>query len=150
MNNVQFDLVDLEGGSVSEYIKPKDLAEGDVIKGVYTSLRESEYKGKPTYTYYIEREDGTTIGLNGCGHLDFWMNRGFKGKRPIPFGHFVEITYKGTIEIEGNESHQFKVRASAAPVVTDLPAQSGATVQATSEKKSLKSKVDKLKKEIND
>ncbi len=145
LNDVQYDLVELEAGETT-FLKPKDMEPGQVVKGILSNVRESEFKGKPTFTYFIEVGEGQTIGLNGCGHLDFWMRRGMKG-RAIPEGSFVEITYQGKQELEsGDEAHQFKVRASKGVVTSEL----SVPESAGTKKSALKSKVDKLKKEIND
>lgn len=91
------------------YIKPNEMTEGQNVSGTLERVRESEYKGKPTFTYYIRIDDGSLVGLNGAGHLNWFMQTQFNGGA-VPVGAYVSITYLGMSDVK-EEGHQFSVSA---------------------------------------
>jgi hypothetical protein len=83
------------------YLKPKNMTIGQVIEGVL--LRKRHDTKFDAMTYFFKTTDGT-VGINGCGQLDYHMDN-------ITEGSYVRLTYKGKASYKGGiqPAHQFKV-----------------------------------------
>jgi hypothetical protein len=93
-----------------EFKKPNEMAVGEVIEGRYVEAKKIGKFDK--FTYLIETEAGTTIGLNEAGQLAKLMAK-------VPVGSDVRITYQGMAVIKsgqwkGSEAHTFEVESAAA------------------------------------
>jgi hypothetical protein len=102
-NNDQTEVM-LGGGSIKEFLGPKELKEGQKIAGIYQGTFVcGPYK---TVTHKIETETGL-VGLNGSGMLN-------KKLAMVEPGANVTVVYEGTQPIEkgrykGTKAHQFRV-----------------------------------------
>lgn len=93
-----------------------------LVEGWYTKVEPNKFGGT---TYFFEEPNGQVVGLDGKGHLNFFMKQ-------LDVGSYVRITYLGMEEVStkkfGNKPcHRFTVdkdparaRNANAAVVTEL------------------------------
>lgn len=75
----------------ARYPKYAECTAGDVlVTGHYVRADPSKFGG---FTHYFEDESGQSVGLNGSGHLNYFIKQ-------INVGDFVRITYLGQEEVK--------------------------------------------------
>jgi predicted enzyme related to lactoylglutathione lyase len=85
-----------------EFIKWAEQEEGFEVKGFLTKKKPSA-NYPDVMQYYIEKEDGGKVCLNGSANLDAAME-------VVPMGCYLEIVYQGKVSLKGgNSCHQFDV-----------------------------------------
>tara|TARA_R110002020_G_scaffold341875_5_gene556440 strand:+ start:84 stop:488 length:405 start_codon:yes stop_codon:yes gene_type:complete len=108
MKKENLDQLEFESATI-RYVKPSELNNGDILVGVFKETKTSEFG--PTY---LLETDGETIGLNGCGSLNWQIDN----ISPTA-GDVLKVTYGGMKTIEkgamrGKDCHEFNVKVSRA------------------------------------
>lgn len=101
------------------YYKAKDLAKGQEFIGTYTGSAESKnFVG--AMTHFLSKEDGTAVGINGTGKLNYLIGL-------INKGSLIKIVYLGTEDVDGRQLHNWELfedaeaSASSASTGSDVP-----------------------------
>jgi len=99
-----------ESGAGIEFVRPSKLAEDDfkgvILEGTFLETLPNHYD-ETKLDFKFEKEDGTTIVINGAGNLGFRM-------KSVSPGDFCQVSYDGKKEItkgkmKGKEAHNFDV-----------------------------------------
>ena len=99
-----------DGESAVNFIRPSKLHEegvtGVVVEGTFIEAIQNHFEPNKL-DYKFEKEDGTTVILNGAGNLTYRMSK-------VMVGDYVQISYDGMQEIKngkmkGRKSHNFSL-----------------------------------------
>lgn len=115
---------EVSGKFADRYMHVKELAEPMI--GVY--LRSGQFGKFGGYTYAFEMSDGTSLGINAAGNLNWLMSK-------VEVGQKVKITYVGMQKIEkgewkGQDAHTSKLQISKDTPKGVAPAAGGERVDA--------------------